>query len=116
VFADASNRIAGYYVSPMQRLLVVTALLFWAPSTLGGSAKATYQVTIETVPPGATVHLSTEGQSAQGTTPFRVKALQGTHKLTFELEGYEPLTAELTIDKTAYKKAFTYTLKKAAAP
>jgi PEGA domain len=82
---------------------------------VGSPAKAaprTYQVSIETVPPGATVYLDDKAKGPIGYTPHKPKIAEGTHTLIIELEGYETQRNTLIIDKTAYKKTFSYTMVK----
>jgi hypothetical protein len=101
----------------MTQLRKLTLLLFGlAVLLVGPFAQAqtkTYQVSIETTPPGATVYLNDKAQGPIGYTPLKPKIKVGTHTLILELDGYETQRVTLIIDKTSYKKTFAYTLVKA---
>jgi hypothetical protein len=92
-------------------LAAVFCALFFGGEVRAQSSK-TYQVTIETVPPDATVYLDDKSKGPIGVTPFKPKIKQGTHTLYLELDGYDAQSLTLIIDKTSYKKTFSYTLIK----
>jgi hypothetical protein len=77
---------------------------------LAVAAPKTYPIGIESTPTGAEIFI--DGKSV-GYTPYKGKVAEGTHDLVLKRTDYDDLTTKLVIDKSAYKKTFTYSLIKA---
>ncbi|MCS6911825.1 MAG: PEGA domain-containing protein [Myxococcales bacterium] len=91
-------------------LLLAGSLSGLAPAR----AARTAQVTIQSIPAGATVYIDGREQGARGTTSarFRIRLERGPHQLRLELPGYRPLEQTIQVSRNA---TFTFTLQPAPA-
>ena len=81
--------------------------------TLRPEPPSEFQLTLQSVPPGATCYL--DGEALSGQTPITLKVKPGPHSARFELAGHEPMTQEFTTPNTPEDLLVSATLK-ASAP
>ncbi|HEV8323208.1 MAG TPA: PEGA domain-containing protein [Myxococcota bacterium] len=87
-----------------------------APAVAHAAAPAKkYTVSIESVPPGASIYVDDKAAGTLGYTPAKIKLTAGTKTLYLVLDGYAELKIPLIVAKKpiAY---YTFTLSKAARP
>ncbi len=59
--------------------------------------EASQMVHIDTVPPGASVYFSNRTTPIQGQTPFKAQRPVGVDRVWLELDGYEPMLADIEV-------------------
>ncbi len=76
-------------------------------------AQKSIQVTIDSVPQGASIYLEDKAAGALGTTPHRFTLKQGSYTFILEAEGYESFSRAIKVDRST---TFTFSLIKKGGP
>jgi len=77
--------------------IVVLALWLTLLGASPAEARRRYAVKVESEPPGASIYLGMANGPSLGLTPHTLKLARGDHTLLFKLDGYLPLTREVTV-------------------